>query len=284
VTAALVAIALAAPLTAHAQGQPWQAPQQPAQPQTPPFGTQPQASPYGSNMQAGGLTPPAPMQPNATPPGGGATEDSLNRAKTEDSGRGLEWVWLNVEGGYEHVGLKTFNVDRDAFAAGFVDTTANGAMVGAGVGLRLIFLTLGARGRVGFFKDYNLFTLGGEAGIHIPLGAFDPHLDLGFGYAGLGSLQGALTGATDAIKIRGFYGRIGGGLDFYPTSVISLGANASVEALGLTRPALSPAEVNAIKDNPLATSPQKANADLLAVDGTSYGLAVAITAVAGLHF
>jgi hypothetical protein len=36
--------------------------------------------------------------------------------------------------------------------AGFISTSASGGVFGAGLGLRLIFLTLGARGRVGFFS------------------------------------------------------------------------------------------------------------------------------------
>ncbi|WP_437591849.1 hypothetical protein [Sorangium sp. So ce1000] len=243
-----------------------------------------QPNPYDPSMQAGGLAPPPPMttpEPEPAAPDGG-TERRLDEARERDSGRGLEIVWLNVEGGYENVGLQTFNIDEDDFTAGFVSSAANGGLIGAGVGVRLLYFTLGARGRVGLFSDWQLFTLGGEAGMHLPLGKLDPHVDLGFGYAGLGSVKSAVSGAADAIAIRGFYGRISGGLDLYLSPVFSLGANASWELLALTRPGLSSGAIDRIKGG--AAAPQQAKADLLAAEGSSVGSALALTAVAGLHF
>ncbi len=244
-----------------------------------------QVNPYDPSMQAGGLAPPPPMTapvPPPEPPDGG-TARRLDESKEEDSGRGLEFVWLNVEGGYEHVGLATFNVDEENLTAGFISSASDGGVLGAGAGVRLLFLTVGARGRVGFFSDWQLFSVGGELGLHLPLGRLDPHIDLGFGYAGLGSFKSAVSGAADAIAIRGFYGRVTGGLDLYVTPVFSLGASASWEVLGLTRPGLSPEDVQRIKQE-TATTPQQAKADLLAAEGTSVGSAIALTAVAGLHF
>ncbi|WP_437969604.1 hypothetical protein WMF04_10030 [Sorangium sp. So ce260] len=244
-----------------------------------------QPNPYDPSMQAGGLAPPPPMtmpEPEPVSPDGG-TEQRLDDAKREDSGRGLELVWFNVEGGYENVGLQTFNIDEDELTAGFISSSANGGVLGAGVGVRLLYFTLGARGRVGFFSDWQLFSVGGEVGMHLPLGRLDPHVDLGFGYAGLGSFKSAVSGAADAIAIRGFYGRISGGLDIYLSPVFSIGANASWELLALTRPGLSTAQIDRIKGE-AATTPQQARADLLAAEGSSVGSALALTAVAGLHF
>ncbi|MGK3965704.1 hypothetical protein WMF38_16195 [Sorangium sp. So ce118] len=243
-----------------------------------------QTNPYDPSMQAGGLAPPPPMTtPEPEPVSPDDTEQRLEEAKKEDSGRGLELVWLNVEGGYENVGLQTFNIDEEELTAGFISSSANGGVVGAGVGVRLLFLTLGARGRVGFFNDWQLFSAGGEVGMHLPLGKLDPHIDLGFGYAGLGSFKSAVSGAADAIAIRGFYGRISGGLDLYLSPVFSIGASASWELLALTRPGLTSAEIDRIKGE-AATTPQQAKADLLAAEGSSVGSALALTAVAGLHF
>ncbi|WP_437511632.1 hypothetical protein [Sorangium sp. So ce1099] len=243
-----------------------------------------QTNPYDPSMQAGGLAPPPPMTtPEPEPVTPDDTEQRLEEAKKEDSGRGLELVWLNVEGGYENVGLQTFNIDEEELTAGFISSSANGGVVGAGVGVRLLFLTLGARGRVGFFNDWQLFSAGGEVGMHLPLGKLDPHIDLGFGYAGLGSFKSAVSGAADAIAIRGFYGRISGGLDLYLSPVFSIGASASWELLALTRPGLTSAEIDRIKGE-AATTPQQAKADLLAAEGSSVGSALALTAVAGLHF
>src|SRR5262249_51524287 len=120
-------------------------------------------------------------------------------------------------------------------------------------------------------------------GFHIPLGRVEPHIDLGFGYTALGSFSGAVSGASDAISIRGFYGRAGVGLDVFVTPVFSLGANLSGELLGLTRPGVSPSDIQRIKSDP-KYDPQKVQADALSVEGSSYGSALALTAVAGLHF
>ncbi|WP_437679438.1 hypothetical protein [Sorangium sp. So ce131] len=243
-----------------------------------------QPNPYDPSMQAGGLAPPPPMTPpDPLPVSSDSTAQHLDESKKEDSGRGLEIAWLNVEGGYQNVGLQTFNIDEEELTAGFISSSANGGVVGAGVGLRLLFFTVGARGRVGFFGDWQLFSAGGEVGMHIPLGKLDPHIDLGFGYAGLGSFKSAVSGAADAIAIRGFYGRISGGLDIYLSPVFSLGANASWEVLALTRPGLSSQEIERIRSETAAT-PQQAKADLLAAEGSSVGSALAVTAVAGLHF
>jgi hypothetical protein len=288
---------MVAPALAWAQGQvpaqpeqPGAAPPAPApptdptQPGAPPAQPTPPPNPYDPSMQAGGLAPPPPMEgPAPGPaPAPSATTKELDEAKEKDSERGLEFFYFNVEGGFEHVGLTTFNVDEDKLTAGLIATSSSGGVVGAGLGLRLIFLTLGARARAGFFSDWQLFSVGGELGIHIPLGNFDPHFDFGFGYAGLGSLTSAVSGASDAISIRGFYARAGGGLDYYVTPAISLGLNASWELLGLTRPGLSLTEAQRIQNDP-AADPQKTKDTLLQADGTSYGAAIAITGVVGLH-
>ena len=282
-------IGLGAPALARAQVPPAPPEQPPALPDpepAPPAATPappPPVNPYDPSMQAGGLAPPPPMQGPAPAPGPGSTLEELDDAKEEDSGRGLEFFYLNVEGGYEHVGLTTFSVDEENLTAGLIASSSDGGVVGAGLGLRLLFLTLGARARAGFFSDWQLFSVGGEVGIHIPLGNFDPHFDLGFGYAGLGSLSSAVSGANDAISINGFYARGGGGLDYYVTPAISLGLNASWELLGLTRPGLSAEDLQNIQQSDPSSDPEGSRQKLLEADGTSYGSAIAITGVIGLH-
>lgn len=267
VLAVLSAVAVAAPAAAQ-----WGAPAQPGA-SPPPAGT----------LQAGGLAPPGPMTPPAAPPPSeSATEQQLEKSKEQDSGRGLEWVYLNAEGGFEQVGLQTFNVDKQNFSAGFFDTSASGGVLGAGLGVRLLFLTLGGRARLGLFKSWQLFSAGGELGIHIPLGNFEPRVELGGGYVGLGNVSSNI--ADTSVSIRGFYARVGGGLDYYITPVFSVGGAVSWELMGLTRPGVSVDQVAKIKASVAASDPKAAQADALALDGTSYGSALAITGVLGLHF
>ncbi len=275
---------------AHAQG----APQQPTQPAP---GTQPppqQPDPWGG-MNAGGLTPPAPLPNGQQPPGqppagqGGAApgtqpgappttlSNELDESKEEDSGRGLSWFWIEAQGGYEHVGLQTF--EGDDLGAGFVETTANGGVISAGLGAQIIFVTIGARGRMGFFSDWQIGRVGGEVGFKIPVGFVEPRFDIGAGYAALANFDGVVP---EEIGIQGFYVRAGAGVDFYPVEVLAIGAVASFDFLGMTRPGLSPAEVAALRaSNPAVTDAQAASA---AADGSGYGATFAIQANIGLHF
>jgi hypothetical protein len=198
-----------------AQPQPYGAQPQPhgAQPtQPPPTSGAPPATGYDPSLSAGGLAPPAPLENTGPAPEDRELEDELERSRDEDSGRGLSWFWVEAQGGYEHVGLRTFDVDEQALTAGFVDTTANGGFVAAGLGARLIFLTLGARARLGLFDPWQLGRVGGEIGLRIPLGPIEPRFDLGVGYAALGNLDGT---AGRALSIDGYYARAGAGLDFY---------------------------------------------------------------------
>jgi hypothetical protein len=257
------------------------APEQPAQPAPP-------ASPYDPSMQAGGLAPPPPMDdkaqdPSSTPTPEEKTEKDLEEAEEKDSGRGLSFFYLNVEGGFEHVGLQTFNVDEQNFTAGFIETTATGGVIGAGIGARLLFLTVGARGRIGLLDAWQLFSVGGELGFHIPIGRIEPYFHLGGGYSAVGSFSDTLLGSDPAVSIRGFYARAGGGLDFFVTSVFSIGASATWEFMAMTRPGLSPTEITSIQEQPSLDTAQRAQADLLKFEGSGYGSAVAITGVLGLH-
>ena len=273
-SSATAATIVAAATIASAQ---WPAPS--AQPAP---GTPPAPSPWGS-MQAGGLAPPPPM-PAGPPSEASKTEELLDRSKKKDSGRGLEWVWVDVGGGFEHLGLRTFEPKNEAFAAGFVDTTASGGMLSGGFGARLLFFTLGARGRIAFYSPYNRLSLGPELGFHFPVGDLDPHADLGFGWTGLGSFNGAVAGDADAITMRGIYARVGGGVDYYLTPAFSVGVVGSIELVHLSRAGISPAEIAAIKALPSLSAAERDHADLLGAEATSNGGAFSATGQLGLHF
>jgi hypothetical protein len=214
----------------------------------------------------------------------GETEQKLDKSEEEDSGRGLSWFWLELEGGYEYIGLETFTANEQTLSAGFESSSSSGGFIGAGLGLQLFFLRLGPRGRVGFFSEWQCFSLDGELGFRIPLGIFEPHLAIAAGYSALGSLPGVLSSTAGAVQIDGFNVRLGGGLDIFPSKYFSLGANVSWEAMGLTRPGVDPTVIANLQSNPDATDAQKAKAPLLAANGSGYGQAIALGARLGLHF
>jgi hypothetical protein len=235
-----------------------------------------------SGLSAGGLAPPPAVeaQPENTPT---ATEQDLQRADREDSGRGLEFVWLNAEAGYEYLGLQTFHANQ-LVDASLVKSTQGGLLVGAGAGVRLIFLTAGARFRLGTFSAWQLWTLDAELGMRIPLGALEPYFTFAGGYASLGSFD-AKSALNDVgvggsgLNVRGFNLRGGIGLDYYLAKSLSVGGNLSGDLLFLSRPKVSSASAQAGAD-PNA----QAAAKVYAADGSAIGGALALTAVVGLHF
>ncbi|MEO7036141.1 MAG: hypothetical protein ABI548_19535 [Polyangiaceae bacterium] len=229
-------------------------------------------APVGANLQAGGLKPPEAVQsdPNATAPS--ATEASLDRADKEDSGRGLEFVWLNAEAGPEYLGLQTLK------AKGLVDNAVIhskdlGMAYGAGLGVRLLVFTMGARFRFGNFPDWQTWTLNAEGGMHIPLGRVEPYVTFGGGYASLGAYNKDKLNGLPLSAAHGFNVRGGAGVDWCLTNTFSIGANLAGEILYLSRKASE-------------TVPTQGAVSYSAVipGGSGIGAGMTLSAVLGLHF
>lgn len=268
------AIALGAvlfPVAASAQVQP---PPSPAGGPSPPNSA---AVPASSAPTAGGLIAPAPLPSRDL--GQSVAARQLEEAEDEDSGRGLSWFYLDAEGGYQFVSLETFDVDASNLTAGFIKDEASGGFVGAGLGLRLVFLTVGPRARVGFFQDWQLYSIGGEMGFRFPLGRIEPHASIGAGYSALGNVAGALKGLENSVRIRGFDVRVSGGVDLFPTTWLSVGGGVSWEFLALTRPGVSINDLNA----PPTAHLSAAQEQVLAAEGSGYGTAITVGGRLGLH-
>lgn len=241
-----------------------------AKAQNTPYGAQ-QPEAQGEQMQAGGLAPPS---GSSTDQESAQTEQKLDDADKKDSGRGLEWFYLNAEAGFEHLGLQTFKTGL-LVDPKIVSTTQTGGLIGAGLGLRLVFITIGPRFRVGLFSDYQVWTLDAEVGLRIPLGNVEPYLNLSGGYASMGAFSAQNIGGPTSgdVSITGYNIRAGGGLDIYVTPVFSIGAGLTGEMLGLTRPGVSVSKLGA-----------SAGSNLYAASGSSVGFGLTGTAVFGLHF
>jgi len=231
-------------------------------------------------LSAGGLAPPPAVEsapaPSAEPLPGAATpestEQSLARADREDSGRGLEFVWLNGEVGVMHLGLGTFS-SKHLLDPTDVRTKQTGLAVGAGAGVRLVFLTLGARFRYAPMPDLKLWTLGLEGGIHAPFGALEPYGMLDLGYVSMGSFPGRSSFA----KAAGFDARLGGGVDYYLTNLFSIGVNVSADLMVLKRAA-------GTCDSASPSYPITSFGQGYCLGGSSTAGAITATAVGGLHF
>lgn len=233
----------------------------PAQPSVP--------SPYTPSspppLETGGLRPPAPV---ATPPGESETLQKLERAEREDAGRGLEFLWVDAEGGYGYTDLQA--LASSSLLDGTVLSDASGGLVlGAGAGVRFIFLTLGARFRLTRLDDFDLWTLGGEIGLHLPHGAFEPSFTFGVGYAGASPSLDGLN--ADGLAMSGVSARLGANIDYYVNPLLSFGVHGTFETLALWR---SGAEQPA--GSPIV--------QFYADDGSGVGVGGTLTGSVGLHF
>lgn len=246
-----------------------------AQPTSPPLypaPPPPYTPPAPPPLTTGGLTPPP---TTAQSPGETQTMYQLERAEREDAGRGLEFVWLNVEAGYEYISLQSFKASS-LVDGELIEDSGSAFAFGVGAGVRLIFFTLGARFRLAQLSAWDLWTLNGEIGLHLPFGALEPSITLGAGYASLGALDVDNAGSglnVDDIEASGLNARVGAALDWYVNPLLSIGAQGSFEVLVLSRDASA---------QPAAMPPEAA--DVYERDGDGVGLAVTATGVVGLHF
>ena len=245
-----------------------------------------------SDLNAGGLRPPPSVQSDPFAPPSGETAADLEHSDEEDSGRGLEFLWLNGEIGLQHLGLQTFS-SKDLLDTKVVSSTQTGLVYGAGAGIRLLFLTLGGRFRLGNFSDYQVWTLNAEAGFRIPIGSIEPYITLGGGYASLGAFDSKNVGAglnSAGVDVTGYNVRGGGGLDIYLGNVVSVGASVTGDILFLSRPGVDPTKLAAttgtVQPGQMGTAAQgqALASEVYAADGSSIGGGATFTAVLGLHF
>jgi hypothetical protein len=269
VGAASLAVSLAAP--AHAQ---YQAPgQYPAQANPTPSQQYP-AQPYPAQQQPSQPAPGQQGYPSQQGGYAGGAEQTLAAADRGDTGRGLEWVWLNAEVGFQALSLQGLK-GNDLVDGTLIDDSASGLSYGGAVGVRVIALTLGARFRYGNFSAWDLWSVDLEGGFHIPLGHLEPFVVVGAGYSRAGAYDTKTITANVSSKdlsIDGFNVRLGGGLDYYVTPRFSVGALVNVDLLALYRSKIAV---------PPSTSPVDAQYRGAA---SSLGWGVTTSLVLGLHF
>jgi hypothetical protein len=224
------------------------------------------------------LQPPPPMTPYAPPPA--AMPPSTD--ESQDSGLGLEWVYLNADAGFGYTNMQSLSASNLAIEKA---SSAGGAF-GVGAGVRLLFFTLGARARDLQLSAFNLWELDGEAAFHIRIWRIDPYLGLRGGYAFVGKLNSssvdvATGGSSSDVAVHGVNVGPMFGIDVYVSSLVSIGADVNAEFLFLKRPpAPLPAGVTAADVAMLPAQQQQ----LYQLSGSSVGFGVVGTAHLGLHF
>jgi hypothetical protein len=199
-------------------------------------------------------------------------------------------LWLEAEGGVETTTLNTFTENFNAFSVGFLPRTGTGPAGGGAVGVRFVFLTLGARARVASFqendpsrnvKGWNMASFDGELGFRVPLRRLEPYLTLAAGYTTLGGFRDAVAGVSQGLNVNGFNTRLGFGVDYFVSKYISIGGALTGELLILTRPGIPVRDITSI---PQTRTLDQAAVRVLEADGSSYGSALALTAGAKAHF
>jgi hypothetical protein len=225
-------------------------------------------------MQSGGLAPPPPMQSGGlTPPAGSSrptgpwspqspTEAKLAEADASDSGRGLDFFYIDAEVGAAYLAPEAFH--GPLFKAGSAQSGL-GASVGAGFGVRFLYFTVGPHVRYAPFSSFRFLTVDLDLGWRVPLGRLEPYGILAAGYGNLGS------DAEPGDTFFGYNVRVGGGVDDYLSNVLSVGGSLTAELVRLRR-----------SNFPAVRTP---NPDP-ALESGAYGLGIGVTlaGVLGLHF
>lgn len=201
------------------------------------------------------LAPPPPIEQQPPPPQ--STEQRLDDSKKQDSGCGLEFLYLNAQAGAAFDALGTFSNTLQ-----LQNTKGGGAMVGAEVGVRFVWFTLGARFRYEMLQPFsplfNLWELDAVAGFHIPAGSWDPYVTIHGGYAAIGSVDpnnvpGAITmvgntavQGSSGLSTSGANVGFSVGADYYMARFLSIGIEGSFEVIFLHRPPLTPPTVDGV--------------------------------------
>ena len=263
---------------------PAQQPQQPAPEQPPP------------PAQQQPLAPPPPSSSN--PPPSSSTEQRLDESKQEDSGRGLEFLYLNAQGGYAYDALQSLSKNNPLQ---MTNTDMGGAMVGAEAGIRLLFFTLGVRFRYEMLDgndgatppqpvSLNIYQLDLVAGFHVQAGKWDPYVSVHGGFSAIGNVDKnnlsstvvntlpagvTSTDISNNVSTKGGNVGLGFGADYYLVRFLSIGAEANFELIFLHRDPLPlPAGIDPalLANNPYYQS-----------SGDAAGMAFAISGHLGLH-
>jgi len=195
----------------------------------------PSDTPNDERLSAGGLDTPGSFQ--AEDEKGDQVGRELEEADRRDSGRGLEFAWLVGDVGLGVVDAA--GLDRGSLLAAGDASGGAGVSYGGGLGVRLLYFTLGARVAGADVGTLRTFGVGGELGMKLPLGNLEPLAVLDVGYVSASGLAGERTmGGLAGVEGLGL--NLGLGADYYLSDYFSVGASLRLGLLLLGRPAQDP--------------------------------------------
>jgi hypothetical protein len=238
-------------------------------------GEPPPAPPPGS---------PASPAAQGAPPAGGPSNTT---DESQDSGLGLEWVYINADVGYTYVDFASMS----STSLGLAETAGSGLTWGAGAGVRLFVLSAGARVRNTLLSNPgSLWTLDLEAALHMRIWHIDPYFGVRGGYAWVGSfstnaVNAAVGTAQPNVDIHGFDVSPMLGMDLYFTSLISVGVEGTGQFLFLTRPKVALPDLSQLPPAQRAMVQMQIDSNpLYQASGSSVGFGGGVTAHLGIHF
>ncbi len=207
------------------------------------------------------LPPPPPPTPEAQ-----HTERELEISEREDSGRGLQFFWIDPEVAFRWYDFGLLS-DSDVLDGETLKASGFAPSVGLGAGARFLYFTGGARFRFNFAGDLPFWTAGLEAALRVPLGDWEPYALVGGGYLRTLKYEDKCGGCYGDLVISGGYATLGGGLDYFVTPVFAVGPRLDVEVPFVSRDAVPAA-------------PE----DVYANDGSGVGLSANLGLHLSLHF
>jgi hypothetical protein len=180
--------------------------------------------------------------------------------------------WLDASIGPGYSTMASLNSDNLSVQ----NTSGGGVVVGFGAGLRLSFLSVGARARLVALDNASVWEINGETAFHVQIDTADLYLGLRGGYA-VGSIPngGANGGSGD---VDGF--NVGSmiGFDSFITNFLAWGIELNPELLDVSRPPLPlPAGLSPSDLTPAQQS-------LYQESGLNIGLVFIASVHLGLHF
>jgi hypothetical protein len=220
--------------------------------ETDPNGPPPMPPPMPPPGEPGSATP---------PPAAGSTEAQLATADVEDSGIGLKLFYLQPEVGLGWASIgKSIPAPQIATQDYTQFRSGSGLALGLGAGAEFITFQLGGRLRTLSTPNWNLWNAGAEVMYQPGSGRFWPRLGLTVGYAWLARFSDDVcAGPCSALDIGGLSVGARGGVQYFVTSNIEIGADATFDYLSLRR--------SAIANNPVYGTESSGNGVMMALMG-----------------
>lgn len=161
-----------------------------------------------------------------------------------------EWgaFYIQLLGGYSFANLVSFQEDN--FLPEAERLEGSGFFGGAGLGFRIHIVTLGAQATLASYAPtaddgFELGTVIGTVGLHLPVPGIQPYFRVGAGYAWMGKANYMDPGISET-RVYGFVIEGGFGVDIKLARAISLGLGVDAAYLNLGRQSAS--EVGMIDD------------------------------------